>query len=92
MRNLLTRAIGRDRDTDFDASVTEVEPGDVFLFCSDGLTKMVDEAAIAAVVASAASLEAAAAELVRAANAAGGRDNITVVLAGTPAAEAQRAA
>jgi protein phosphatase len=92
LRNLLTRAIGRDRDTDFDATVIDVEPGDVFLFCSDGLTKMLGEPAIAAIVTRAASLDSAATELVRTANAAGGRDNITVVLAGSPAVEAQRAA
>ena len=92
MRNVLTRALGRDRDTDFDAWVVDVEPGDLFLFCSDGLTNMVDEAAIASIAANAPSLEAAVAGLVRAANVAGGRDNITVVLAGTPAVEAQLAA
>jgi protein phosphatase len=92
LRNMLTRALGRDRDTDFDTVVLDVEPSDVFLFCTDGLTKMIDEAAIAAIVARAVSLEAAAMELVRAANAAGGRDNVTVVLAGAPAVESVLAA
>jgi serine/threonine protein phosphatase PrpC len=84
LRNLLTRAIGRDRDTDFDVFVVDVEPGDVFLFCTDGLTKMLSNDAIAAIVAGAPSLNDAALALVRAANAAGGRDNVTVVLAAAP--------
>ena len=92
LRNMLTRALGRDRDTDFDTAVLDVEPYDVFLFCTDGLTKMIAEPAIEAIVAGASSLEAAAMDLVRAANVAGGRDNITVVLAGAPALDAQLAA
>lgn len=84
MRNTLTRALGRDRDTDFDAFVVGIDPGDVFLFCTDGLTKMVDDRAIARVVATAGSLDDAALSLVRLANAAGGRDNVTVVLAAAP--------
>ena len=92
LRNMLTRALGRDRDTDFDTAVLDVEPDDVFLFCTDGLTKMIAEPAIEAIVAGAPSLEAAAMALVRAANVAGGRDNITVVLAGAPALDARLAA
>ena len=92
LRNMLTRALGRDRDTDFDAFVVDVAPGDVFLFCTDGLTKMVSEPAIAAIIDHSASVDVAAMELVRAANGAGGRDNITVVLAGAPAVEPRLAA
>ena len=92
LRNMLIRALGRDRDTDFDTSVIDVAPGDVFLFCTDGLTKMVDEDAIAAIAADAPSLDHAAVALVRAANAAGGRDNVTVVLTAAPAADVPLAA
>ena len=92
LRNMLTRALGRDRDTDFDAFVVAVDPGDMFLVCTDGLTKMVDDAAIASVVAGAGSLDDAALRLVRAANAAGGRDNVTVALATAPRAMEDRAA
>jgi protein phosphatase len=53
---------------------------------------MLDEAEIAAILASAVSLEAAAIDLVRAANAAGGRDNVTVVLTAPPAVESRLAA
>ena len=92
LRNMLTRALGRDRDTDFDAFVVDVAPGDVFLFCTDGLTKMVGEPAIAAIVDRCGSLDVAAMALVRTANAAGGRDNVTVVLAGAPVVEPRLAA
>jgi serine/threonine protein phosphatase PrpC len=92
LRNMLTRALGRDRDTDFDSAVIDVEPDDVILFCTDGLTKMIAEPAIESIVTRASSLDAAAMELVRAANVAGGRDNITVVLAGASAADTQLAA
>lgn len=92
MRNVLTRALGRDRDTDFDTFVVPVRPGDVFLLCTDGLTKMVDSDAIAATIDEADTLDDAALRLVRAANAAGGRDNITVVLATAPPAAVPLAA
>ncbi len=54
--------------------------GDVLLLCSDGLTDLVDDSEIAAIVAESASLDGAADELVNLANARGGHDNITVVL------------
>jgi protein phosphatase len=54
--------------------------GDVFLLCSDGLTSMVQDQAIAEVLRDAPTLAEAAKALIDAANAAGGRDNITVVL------------
>jgi protein phosphatase len=92
LRNMLTRALGRDRDTDFDTLVVDTQPGDVFLFCSDGLTKMLPDDTIAAIMASATSLDAAAMQLVRAANAAGGRDNVTAVLAAAPVVESRVAA
>jgi serine/threonine protein phosphatase PrpC len=92
LRNMLTRALGRDRDTDFDTFVVDPEPGDVYLFCTDGLTNLVGEERIGAIIGDAISLETAAMELVRAANVAGGRDNVTVVLAGAPAADARAAA
>jgi protein phosphatase len=56
-------------------------PGDTVLLCSDGLWNMLRDSEIAAVLASAPDLDAAAGTLIAAANAAGGEDNITVVLA-----------
>ena len=84
LRNMITRALGRDPDVDYDAWTEPVLPGDVFLFCSDGLTKMIDEPTIERIASTAATLDDAVLELVRAANGAGGRDNITVVLAAAP--------
>ena len=68
----------------------QARPGDVYLLCSDGLTTMIREDRIAAVLAGAHNLEEAVSRLVREANEAGGRDNITVVAfrldeAGAPA-------
>jgi protein phosphatase len=54
--------------------------GDVFLLCSDGLTTMVPETRLKPIIEQAPSLEAAGRSLIQAANAAGGRDNITVIL------------
>jgi PPM family protein phosphatase len=56
------------------------EPGDVFLLCSDGLTTMVDDEEIIATIADSSTLEQATKSLVKAANRAGGEDNVTVVL------------
>jgi protein phosphatase len=58
-----------------------MEPGDQLLLCTDGLTKKVPEAQIAAILESALDTEEACRELIAAANTAGGPDNITVVLA-----------
>jgi serine/threonine protein phosphatase PrpC len=55
-------------------------PGDQLLLCSDGLTDMVDREKISKVLGSAESLEGKAFKLIKAANEAGGKDNITVVL------------
>ncbi len=58
-----------------------VQPDDIFLLCSDGLTDMVDDASIGRLLEqSAAKLDAAARALVENANENGGRDNISVVL------------
>ena len=92
LRNMLTRALGRDPDVDYQRLLVEVEPGDLFLVCSDGLSKMVEDDEIAAILGAHPSLETASLELVRAANAAGGRDNVTVVLGTVPAAAGVAAA
>jgi serine/threonine protein phosphatase PrpC len=79
-RSVITRALGTDSEVDVDTFSVEVEPGDVFLLCSDGLTSMVSDEEIHDLVAGASSLEQAAKSLVKAANRAGGEDNVTVVL------------
>jgi PPM family protein phosphatase len=79
-RSVITRALGTDREVDVDTFSVEAENGDLFLLCSDGLTTMVDDAEIRDVVTRARDLEQAGKGLVKAANKAGGEDNITVVL------------
>ncbi|GAB3319051.1 hypothetical protein GCM10027299_11250 [Larkinella ripae] len=85
-RNEILRDVGslahRVDDPDFlESGETGFEPGDQLLLCSDGLTDMITQAQIRAVLGRNLSLEAQAAELIRVANQQGGNDNITVVLA-----------
>jgi protein phosphatase len=80
-KNLVTRAVGVEDTVMLELHQHEVQPGDVYLFCSDGLSDMVDEEAIAQLLISHPSLPEAGQALVDAANEAGGRDNIAVVLA-----------
>ncbi|MGH3027080.1 MAG: Stp1/IreP family PP2C-type Ser/Thr phosphatase [Gaiellaceae bacterium] len=79
-RSVITRALGTDADVDVDTVTVDVEPGDLFLLCSDGLTTMVPEEDILRIAHEADNLDGAARTLVRAANSGGGEDNITVVL------------
>jgi PPM family protein phosphatase len=79
-RSVITRALGTDPDVDVDTFSVEARPGDLFLICSDGLTSMVgDEEILDVVGPHRDDLDAAAKELVAAANRSGGEDNITVV-------------
>ena len=79
-RSVITRAVGTEPEVDVDTFTVEVEPGDVYLLCSDGLTDMVADNEILSVLGDADDLDRAARALVDAANAGGGEDNITVVL------------
>jgi protein phosphatase len=79
-RSVITRALGTDPDVDVDTFVVDARVGDIFVLCSDGLTDMVDEETMLAVVERHRDdLERAAKALVAAANKGGGEDNITVV-------------
>ncbi|MCU0306303.1 MAG: Stp1/IreP family PP2C-type Ser/Thr phosphatase [Thermoleophilia bacterium] len=80
-RHVVTRALGADDRVEVDAADLDLDDGDVLLFCSDGLCGPVEDPQIAEVLAAAPDLGAAARGLVEAANAAGGPDNVTVVLA-----------
>ena len=91
-RHVITRALGVDADIEIDALRVDLEPGDVVLLCTDGLSGPVANDDMLAVVESAATLEAAADELVQRANAAGGPDNVTVVLARVDAVTREAAA
>jgi protein phosphatase len=79
-RSVITRALGPERDVRVDTERVEARDGDVFMLCSDGLTSMVREAGLVPVLRNASSLEEAGRGLIAAANEAGGRDNITVIL------------
>lgn len=79
-RNIITRAIGSDREVEIDVFVEEVLPTDRYLLCSDGLTSMLNDNEITEVLRDKEDLEEACRELVEWANDRGGTDNITVVL------------
>jgi serine/threonine protein phosphatase PrpC len=79
-RSIITRALGIEDEVVVDHLTWPVRDGDVFLLCSDGLTGMVSDDRVAEIVNAAPSLRQAAQALIHAANEAGGRDNITVIL------------
>jgi protein phosphatase len=79
-RSIITRALGIEGEVVVDHFSWPVRDGDVFLLCSDGLTGMVPDARVAEIIGAAPNLSTAATQLVAAANEAGGRDNITVIL------------
>jgi serine/threonine protein phosphatase PrpC len=79
-KNLLTRALGVEDGVQVELHEHEVLDGDLYLMCSDGLTDMLDDSKIAAAMGARALLPEIAVELVARANAAGGRDNIAVLL------------
>lgn len=80
IRNLVTRALGVEENVLLEVSEYAVEAGDLYLMCSDGLSDMVNDAAIAKIVTVEAGLEHKAQMLVDAANDNGGRDNISVLM------------
>ena len=86
LRNIVTRALGIEDEIDLEIHDHDAQVGDVFLLCSDGLTDMLDDSAIAAECAVARPLGETASALVVAANERGGRDNVSAVLVqvGTP--------
>jgi protein phosphatase len=78
-RSIITRALGPEREVEVDTMTYRARPGDIYLLCSDGLTTMIKEDRIAAILGDSPSLDAAVDRLVAEANDAGGRDNITIV-------------
>ena len=80
-KNVITRALGIDASVVVDVTRLELQPGDILLLCSDGLTGMVTDTAIGEVLASNADLSRAWAQLIDRANANGGTDNVTCILA-----------
>ena len=80
LKNVLLRSIGVGTDVDVSVSAIDIRPGDRFLLCSDGLWGELDDLSIAEVVAREPPSNAVA-ELIDLANAHGGRDNVTVLVA-----------
>ena len=79
-RSVITRALGPEASVQVDIDIFPAKAGDLFLLCSDGLTSMVHEPKLRPLFEEANSLEELGKRLIDAANAAGGRDNITVIL------------
>jgi len=80
LKNVVTRALGGESDVVVDVREVQVEPGDLYLLCSDGLTGMLSDADIRERLGSGRSLHEICRSLVNEANARGGLDNVTVVL------------
>jgi serine/threonine protein phosphatase PrpC len=79
-KNPVTRAVGVEDVVLLETHQHDVQAGDLFMLCSDGLSDMLDDASIAQVLQAHDSLEAQTRALVDAANDAGGKDNISVIL------------
>jgi serine/threonine protein phosphatase PrpC len=80
-KNLVTRAVGIDPQVEAEVHTYGVEPGDVYLLCSDGLSDMVSDEDIQLTLSSLqTNLPLAAQQLVQQANDNGGRDNVSVIL------------
>lgn len=81
-KNVITRALGLNPTVEPEVRFVTIQPGDIYVFCSDGLTDPLSDAEILDIVTRGGDdLEGACRMLVDAANDAGGPDNITVVLA-----------
>ena len=80
-KNLVTRAVGVEDTVLLETHQHDVLPGDIYVLCSDGLTDMLDDETIAQLLQRCELLPEAATALIDAANDAGGKDNISVVLA-----------
>ncbi|MBS6953237.1 MAG: Stp1/IreP family PP2C-type Ser/Thr phosphatase [Enterocloster asparagiformis] len=79
-KNIITRAMGISEAVDTDFFEVDLEPGDYFLLCSDGLTNMVEDRDICRIVSGPGTMREKASALIAEANRRGGNDNIAVVL------------
>ena len=79
-RGCVTRSVGMTGEAMPECRLIDLDPGDRLLLCSDGLVGMVSDTGIYEILAQGGSLETVCHRLVEAANDAGGRDNITVLL------------
>jgi serine/threonine protein phosphatase PrpC len=90
IKNLVTRALGVEEAVILDVNEHLIEPGDLYLMCSDGLSDMVDDELVARIVGEDSSLDHKADSLITAANDNGGRDNISVLLVAVSEAAEKR--
>ncbi len=79
-KNIITRAVGAFEDLAIDFFEEHVEPGDVILMCTDGLSNMVDDTDIRQMIQTGRDVVEKVQRLVEAANRGGGKDNITVAV------------
>jgi protein phosphatase len=81
-KNLVTRALGVEENVEVDLREEAAQPGDIYLLCSDGLNDMMSDEDIRLTLRKfGANLDKTGSELIRVANANGGKDNISVILA-----------
>ena len=80
MRNMITRALGTQVRVTPDCFQFEAEPGDIFLLCSDGLTRELSDSQVQSNISGEVPLTDRCTRLVEAAKKAGGHDNITAIL------------
>jgi serine/threonine protein phosphatase PrpC len=83
-QSVLIRALGPEEVVELDAGEHLLQPGDLVLLCSDGLTRMVRDSEISDALAESRSAQATAERLVRLANKSGGEDNVTAVVMRIP--------
>jgi protein phosphatase len=79
-KNVITRALGMRDTVQVDIASEEIQDGDIFLLCSDGLSGMVSDTTLPEYLKAGCDLDAAVNKLVAAANVAGGNDNVTVLV------------
>ncbi len=79
-KNIITRAIGAAPSVEIDFFEVDLNPGDIILMCTDGLTNMVDDDEILRIVRTGVDVPEIAENLVKMANHNGGKDNIGVVI------------
>lgn len=89
-KNLVTRALGVQAEVVVEVQENRTEKGDLYLLCSDGLNDMLEDNLIQSIINSDTNLNKVASKLIKAANAQGGKDNISVVLAAPLAVPAPR--
>jgi PPM family protein phosphatase len=80
MRHVITRHVGMDGEFGPDTVIVDLKPGDTILMCTDGLSDMISDTEINKIITSNPDIDKAGKKLIQAANNAGGRDNVTVLL------------